>query len=195
MRLNFQACGLIGLVALTLAACGDNSDDAVEQRISRERAEAAKQAKQEAEIDRLKDELKDVKKGGGKTTTVIREGDRGSDGGASQSASRPAGTATKVFHTPGGRVTCAIYADGADCSVASIGATFVLRPGGPARIESGLRLSAGSGSTVGWDQAVTVGSVTCVIPPQSAPRGVACSDSATGHGFEASKVSSRQRMF
>lgn len=195
MRLDLRAAALIGVVTIAFVACGDSNDDAVEQRISRERAEAAKQAQQEAEIDRLKDEIKEVKKRGGNTTTVLREVDGRSDAGARPSPVTSSRTASKVFHTPGGRVTCAIYREGADCSVSSIGATFVLPPDGPARIESGVRLRAGSGSSAGWDQTVTAGSITCVIPPQSAPRGVQCSDSATGHGFEASKVPSRQRMY
>lgn len=195
MRLRRAVAGAWVTLALALTACGDSDQGAVEERISRERAEAAQQAKQKAEIDRLKDELDDVKRGDGRTTTVVREGGSSSSGMRGNGGSS-SGTALRVFHSPGGRVNCAIFSDGADCSVASIGSTFVLRRGsGPARLESGLRLSAGSGSTVGWDQSVTAGTITCVVPPQSAPRGIACNDSATGHGFEASKVPSRQKTF
>jgi hypothetical protein len=42
---------------------------------------------------------------------------------------------------------------------------------------------------------VSVGDVVCAVPLESEARGVTCSDSATGHGFEASRVPSRQKVY
>ena len=53
--------------------------------------------------------------------------------------------------------------------------------------------------TLGWSivrslgSTVTVGSVTCEVPPENVARGIACAKG--GHGFEASRVASRQKVY
>lgn len=198
MRLRYPAVAV--LAGLAFSGCGGNSEEAVEQRIARERAEAAQQAKQEAEIKDLQQRLKDAEKKRGGTTTVIKDGGASSGGGSSSGGSSGGGGspsgALRMFHTPGGRVNCAIYRDGADCSVTGAGSTFTFRRGGgEARVEPGLRLGSSSGSAASWGETIREGSISCEIPLQSASRGITCVDAESGHGFEASKVPARQRLY
>lgn len=101
----------------------------------------------------------------------------------------------RSFHAPSGNVSCQIYAEAASCTVDSIGETFVFEAGGQGRIESVATLPRGLGELVGYGSTVSAGSVTCEVPPSDVPRGITCSDSSTGHGFEASRVESRQSAY
>lgn len=99
----------------------------------------------------------------------------------------------QYFHTP--NVSCEIRVDGALCSVDSIGQTFVFEGGGAAYVESGNSVPDGVGAPATWGSTVSAGSVVCTIPPLDEPSGITCTDSETGHGFEASRVPARQRVY
>jgi hypothetical protein len=53
----------------------------------------------------------------------------------------------------------------------------------------------GQGDQLPFGSNVSVGSVTCQIPPETVARGISCINTSTGHGFEASRVASRQKVF
>jgi hypothetical protein len=42
---------------------------------------------------------------------------------------------------------------------------------------------------------VSAGSISCEVPPSDVPRGVTCVDIGTGHGFEASRIASREKAY
>ena len=157
-------------------------------RIDRERADAAALAQQKQSVRRLQKEVKKLKQG------------RSSNGTTQAPATTEQVEATdsgsvRTFHAPSGNVSCEISESSARCSVAVAGQTFVFDPGGRARIESGLALSRGSGSLVDWGSTVALGSVRCSIPQENEPQGITCEDTSSGHGFEASGVTSRQRAY
>ncbi|MGV1049947.1 MAG: hypothetical protein ACOYD4_15650 [Solirubrobacterales bacterium] len=104
-------------------------------------------------------------------------------------------TALRIFHSPSGNISCAILPDGALCAVGSLDETFVFDHGGPGTIESGAALSPEAGELAPYGTTVSEGAITCVVPRSDEPRGIVCSDSSTGHGFEASRVSSRQHTY
>jgi hypothetical protein len=101
----------------------------------------------------------------------------------------------RSFHAPSGNVSCEVFADGASCTVESIAETFLFEAGEPARIESGTALPRDLGELVGYGETVSSGSISCEVPPSDVPRGISCSDSASGHGFEASRIPSRQSAY
>lgn len=105
-------------------------------------------------------------------------------------------TQARVFHSPSDNVSCKILPHGALCTVFSADLTFVFNQGSPGRVVSGLRLPRSAGELTPYGSTVSAGVITCLMPAVSSePRGVICSDSASGHGFEASRVAERQRTF
>jgi len=62
-------------------------------------------------------------------------------------------------------------------------------------MESGSALPRGFGELADYGSTVSAGSITCTIPASAEPRGIACVDTGSGHGFEASSVSSRQEAY
>lgn len=101
-----------------------------------------------------------------------------------------------AFFAPSGNVSCVIQGDSAKCSVASIDTTFVLPSGGGTAYRSaGVDVPRGSGSEAPFDTQQSNGSVTCTIPPSNVPAGISCQDNASGHGFEASRVVARQKVY
>jgi hypothetical protein len=101
----------------------------------------------------------------------------------------------RTFHAPSGNVSCEILSNGALCSVDSIATTFRFADGGPAQIESGAALSGGAGEFIPYGGTVSAGSVTCTVPLSNEPHGIICTDSESGHGFEASRISGRQHAY
>jgi hypothetical protein len=101
----------------------------------------------------------------------------------------------RSFHAPSGNVSCQVFIDGATCSVESIGETFVFEAGGPARIEPIATLPRSLGELADYGTTVSAGSITCEVPPSDVARGITCSDASSGHGFEASRVESRQSAY
>jgi Protein kinase domain len=107
-----------------------------------------------------------------------------------------ASTATVTFHSPSNNVSCVLSGDGATCTVASIGESFVLPDNGEAAYtQQGSPTAAGAGKEAAYGSQVTNGPVTCEVPPESVPRGITCSNASTGHGFEASGVPDRQTTY
>jgi hypothetical protein len=101
----------------------------------------------------------------------------------------------RAFHAPSGNVSCQVLVEGASCTVESIGETFTFEAGGAARIDSSDALPRGFGELVNYGETVSVGSISCEVPPSDVPRGISCSDSASGHGFEASRIPDRQSAY
>ncbi len=101
-----------------------------------------------------------------------------------------------TFYAPTGNVSCEIEEGAVRCSVASAGVTLEL-PAGAAQglIVAGLEVTRGAGVAAGYGTTESSGSVICEIPPQSVPRGITCTDTNTGHGFEASRDSDRRKVF
>jgi hypothetical protein len=184
--------------AVLLAACGGgSSDSSTTATLSAAELHAAQRAGEEKahEQDRVRSLQKQVR-------ALKHRVDHRADG---NSAPAPATTATapppaesepaRSFHAPSGNVSCRLSATGAACTVESIGETFAFEAGAPGRIESGAELPRGLGELVGYGNTVSVGSVSCEVPPSDVPRGITCVDSASGHGFEASRVASRQSAY
>lgn len=134
-------------------------------------------------------------------TTVSRSsaGEVSTAGASTGASGGSAGEATgdaRVFHTQSGNVACEVKAESARCAVASSQQTFVLpEDHGRAYTESGLALPIGSGYLAPYGTSLRVGSVTCAIPRQNEPKGIICTSNRSSHGFEASKLPSRQRIY
>jgi hypothetical protein len=108
----------------------------------------------------------------------------------------PASSASQTFQAPSGNITCAIQGETAQCSVASADLTFVLPAGGGQGYTTpGLAVPQGSGPVAPYGTNQTSGPVTCEIPPSSSPAGITCRNTATGHGFQASRVAERQHVY
>lgn len=199
------ACLVAGSVAAgLLAGCGGSGSQSTET-VSMAQLRAAKRAGEEKarEQDRVKNLQKQMRQ-------LKHRVNHGAHVHSDAAASAPpavappvatstqaseAGAPVRTFHAPSGNVSCQILVDGASCTVESIGETFVFEAGGSARIEPTAALPRGFGELVGYGNTVGAGSIICEIPPSDVPRGITCSDSSTGHGFEASSVSSRQSAY
>lgn len=184
-------------LAAFVLGCGGGSDGssedplAVRQQIEEARKEGAREARQRDRIEGLEGRVKRLEREKGQpaapaaapieTKTPVE-----SPGGGSTSLLR-------TFHTP--NVSCEIVSDGARCSVAPTNQTFVFEAGEPARVESGSSVPDGAGEPASWDTTVSAGSITCRIPPEDEPSGITCTDTASGHGFEASRVPDRQSAY
>jgi hypothetical protein len=119
-----------------------------------------------------------------------------------QSATQPAGapaparTGESTFHVPSGNVTCEVSPRLARCAVSPTHETFVLPSDGRAAFtEPGLTLAPKSGTLTKYGESVASGAITCHVPRSTERRGITCESSATGHGFEASQVPARKRLF
>lgn len=124
------------------------------------------------------------------TTTVVQ-----TVAGSAQPAQH-ASAADSQFFAPGGDISCALQHESAQCSVISASITFVLPAGGqPAYIRLGLSVPAYAGKEAPYASQQSDGAVSCVIPPESVPAGLTCRDDVSGHGFVASRITSRQRTF
>jgi hypothetical protein len=198
-----------GLAAVTAAAgllvgCGGSGSQSTET-VSMAQLRAAKRAGEEKA--REQDRVKNLQKQMRQLKHRVNHGAHahsGATASASPAVAPPAATSTqasaegapvRTFHAPSGNVSCQILVDGASCTVESIGETFVFEAGGPARIEPTAALPRGLGELVGYGNTVGAGSIICGVPPSDIPRGITCSDASTGHGFEASSVSSRQSAY
>lgn len=123
----------------------------------------------------------------GTVTTVVTTGEQ---------TQPPSDSSERTFFAPSGNVTCAIQGDSVKCSVASIGTTFVLPLGGGTAYETaGLAVPRGSGSEAPFGTEQSSGAITCTIPPSNVPAGISCRNSVTDHGFEASRVPRRQKVY
>jgi hypothetical protein len=200
--LRFQLAIVLALSAtaatLLIAGCGSDEsgtqDASVQRQIEAARQEGAEAVRHQQRLKRLERKVRRLEHRneqvgptsvGDSSQSIAESGDSG-----------PAPvTVLRSFHTPSGNVSCEIHSDGAVCAVASSEETFAFGAGGPARIEPGTSLPPGGGSLVPYGTAVSAGSITCTVPPSDDPHGVICADAASGHGFEASRVPSRQRTY
>lgn len=200
-----RAAGLLGAGILLVGAvsgCGGTSsgsstasgesDAAVEARIGRERADAAAQAKQAEQIKELKTQVKSLSK---RATTATKATAAAPAASTVAPASATSSEEVRAFHTLSGNVSCEVTAVSARCSIASSAITFVLPAGRAAYVDQGAALTRGAGALRDWATSISIGSITCQIPPETVASGVRCSDSSTGHGFEASKVPARQKAY
>lgn len=182
------------LGATALSGCGSGSaSDSSAQQLESARREGEEAARERARIKNLEHQVHHLKKEvheGRQATVVVTE----AEGAHPRSQSTPAPD-SKTFHAPSGNVSCQISSIGALCSVSSIEETFVLDNGEPGHLESGTLLPREAGELAEYGSTVTVGSVVCSVPESNEPRGISCSDSATGHGFEASRIPARQSTY
>jgi hypothetical protein len=176
-----------------LGCGGGSSTDASGQQIELARREGEEAAQERARIKNLQHQVRDLKKEVHKSqpaTVVVTE-----SGSNAPEPPPAAADDLRTFHAPSGNVSCEVGPRTASCSVVSAGKTFVLPSGEEARLESGVTLPRGAGELAPYGSTITVGSVICSVPQSSEPRGITCSDSDTGHGFEASRVPDRQSIY
>jgi heat shock protein HslJ len=126
------------------------------------------------------------------TTTVVR-----TVSPPSQPAAPSVASTGRAFYAPSGNVSCSMQTESAQCSVASANLTFVIpRGGGSAYEVSGLSVPRGTGSEAPFGTEMrSEGVIVCDIPPSSTPAGITCHDTASGHGFQASRVAARQSVY
>lgn len=187
---------LLFVALAALAGCGGGgggSSTAAESQLR-----AAKKAGEEAahEKDRVNSLQKQVNK---LRHQVHHQPPAGSNAPAVSTSttdgSGSSGEVLRSFHVASGNVSCEIRTDGATCTVEPIAQTFAFSGEEPAYTESGTALPEDLGEVAPYGSTVSAGSVSCEIPPTSVPRGIVCSDSASGHGFEASRVPERQSVY
>jgi hypothetical protein len=188
---------LAGLSAIALlgffTGCGDSgSNDASQAQIEAAKTAGEEHALEKERVDDLQKQVRHLRRQvqhGDKGVAVVKSSPGGTETGVS------ANTVLRTFHTESGNVTCEILSDGARCFVAPTGTTFAFSGGGPGRIESAASVAPGSGEVEPYGASVSAGAITCTIPPSSSPHGVTCTDSESGHGFEASRVAERQHGY
>jgi hypothetical protein len=186
------------LVVILIAGCGGDSsadESTVQMQIEearREGAAAAHRRERMVELQRRVTRLERQarRSPGTKPGATVATAPR-----AVAQADVDDSTILRMFHAPSGNVSCALLTDGATCSVASVNKTFVLENGVTAWSEPGTHLSRGSGEYVPFGSTVSAGQVTCTVPASNEPRGIVCTDSTGNHGFEASRIESRQSTF
>jgi hypothetical protein len=191
-RLGIAVALAVSLFALTAAGCGGSSSDGP----SEAQLEAAKQEGEETAHER--DRIDSLQKQVNKLKRQAKRGEPASAGHAgAQSVVVPdsESATVRIFHAPSGNVSCEISAHGALCSVGSTAETFSFNNGEPAEITPGTALADGAGELASYGTVVSSGSTTCTVPESDEPHGIICEDRDSGHGFEASRVSSRQRAF
>lgn len=180
------------LLALVVAGCGGSSSDGPsEAQLEAAKKEGEETAHERDRVDGLQKQvnrLKRLAKRGG----PISAGHHGSESAVvpeSESAM------LRIFHAPSSNVSCEISAHGALCSVGSTAETFSFDNGQEAEITPGAALADGAGEPATYGAVVSNGSIACTVPEADEPHGIICEDGDSGHGFEASRVSSRQRAF
>lgn len=185
-----MAIGLVGL-----AGCGGSSSSAPsEAQLEAAKRQGEETAREKDRIDSLQKQVRGLKKQQAKhrDSTVVVE----RDSGVETTPSVGGGSAVlRTFHAPSGNVSCEILSNGALCSVGSISTTFAFSEGQAGQIESGASLPEGAGELAPYGSTVNAGTVTCRVPLSSEPHGIICSDTESGHGFEASRVGDRQHAY
>jgi hypothetical protein len=185
-----SVCSLL-LTIVVVAGCGDSeTESSSEAQLEKAKEEGERVAEERARVDDLEKEVRSLKrsarrsKAGTAHTTPTVASENGSEN-----------EFLRTFHAPSGNVSCAITSTGAFCTVDSIATTFRLQDGEAGEIEAGSVLPRASGELAGYGSVVSAGSVTCTVPEADEPRGIACVDGGSGHGFEASRVASRQDVY
>lgn len=176
-----------------VSGCGDSSSDAPSAaQLEKAREEGERVGQERARVDELEEEVRGLKR-------AARDNSADEEPRAVNSTPAPPEQGDpallRSFHAPSGNVSCAITSQGAYCTVDSIATTFRLEDGRPGDIESGAALTRGFGELAGYGTSVSAGSVTCTIPESNEERGIVCSDAGSGHGFEASRIPARQKVY
>jgi hypothetical protein len=184
--------GGVLLLCPLLAGCGaSGADSPSEAELARARSEGERVAGERARVDELEEEVRSLKRQARRPRAEL-------SGPMSQPPDLPEEGVPQLlrsFHAPSGNVSCAITGDGAFCTVDSIGTTFRVEGDSPGQIESGATLPQGFGELAGYGSSVSAGPITCTVPAAAEPRGIVCTNSNSGHGFEASRVGGRQKAF
>lgn len=183
------------LLAAAVAGCGGSgASQPSDAQLKEAREEGEEAARERDRIDSLEKQVRKLKHQTGRS-------------GGSETAERSSSTAEvsppkeqgsrvlRLFHAPSGNVSCEISSQGALCSVGSVDETFSFENGQPAQIEPGTVLSDGAGELAPYGTVASAGSISCAIPQSDEPHGIICRDSDSGHGFEASRVRSRQHAY
>lgn len=196
MRVVRWLVASVSLAACTVptTGCGSSEGRASQAELDAAREQGARDAAQSEKVKALEKELDEVRRSKSEkpsTKPVVVSSGESSRPATPRAASGGGG---RTFHAPSGNVSCRVTSSTAACTVASIGTTFVLPASGPAYTESSAQLARGAGEAAGYGQTISVGGVTCEVPPSSVARGISCTNS-DGHGFEASRVSSRQKTY
>jgi predicted small lipoprotein YifL len=194
-RLTVFMIAAILVAVFTLSGCGDNSSGPSEAQLDAAKAEGERAAHEKDRIDNLQKQVRSLKHRSGHAATAAPSEEQAAGSVSSEPSEAGASSVLRSFHAPSGNVSCEILSDGALCSVDSIALTFTFSDGQPARIESGAALPRGAGEPAAYGTTVSAGSITCTIPRSDDPHGITCVDAASGHGFEASRVSSRQHTY
>jgi hypothetical protein len=184
------------LLAAALAGCSGGSSTVAEGQLREARKEGEEAARQRDRLDDLQKQVRSLRH-------QVRHATREKEPHSSPPSSsppdappaEPASQAVRAFHVASENVSCEILEDGAVCTVEPIGQSFSFSEGQPAGTESAATLPRGLGELVPYGSTVSAGSISCEIPPSSVPRGVTCLDASSGHGFEASRVPSRQDVY
>lgn len=190
---------VVGGLMIALAGCGGSTatSAAVAQAQIREARKAGEEAVHEKDrVDSLERQVRRLNRQihhqrHSRPAAVAPDASAPTPTPAVQDAEVPA----REFHVASGNVSCEVRADGAICTVEPISETFSFGDGEAGHSESGVALPEDLGEVVPYGTTIVVGSVRCEVPPSSVPRGIVCGDADTGHGFEASRVASRQKIY
>jgi hypothetical protein len=200
LRAATPGCGrlaalcLLVLALAVLGGCGGGgSSTAAESQLRAAKKEGEEAAHEKDRVNNLQRQVKQLRH------QVHHPSQAGSGaqavGGTTTDTSESDGEVLRSFHVASGNVSCEIAVDGATCTVEPIAETFAFSGGEPAYSESGAVLPEDLGEVAPYGTTVSAGSISCEIPPTSVPKGIICSDSASGHGFEASRVPERQSVY
>jgi hypothetical protein len=187
----------VGLVApamlvfgVLIAGCGAGSSTVSEDQLREARKAGEEAAHERDRVDSLQRQVRNLRHQ--VRQAPPREGPSGSaDAPRAEAASQTA----RAFHVASGNVSCEMSAGRAVCTVEPTQQSFVLEGGEAARVESVTILPPGVGELVPYGSTVTAGSISCEIPPSNVPHGITCVDTSSGHGFEASRVANRQKLY
>ncbi len=186
---------LLCVFSLGLLGCGGSESNAPSAaQLEKAREEGEREGQERARVDELEEEVQALKRKTRQDKATPSPA-VGSPTPAPVEQREPETELLRSFHAPSGNVSCAITSNGAYCTVASIATTFRLTVGSPGQIEPGAVLPKGFGELADWESTVSAGSITCTVPASNEPRGIVCSDVSSGHGFEASRVSARQKAY
>lgn len=200
-RSGVLLCGAVMVASMFLSVGCGGSGDSNDSTVAQDQLEAAKRQGEEAAEER--DRLDRLQR---RVARLARQNQRSARAAvasavphetvtAGSAESSPEATVLRSFHAPSGNVSCEILSDGALCTVSSTNETFTFSNGEAVHAESGAQLPSGAGELAPYGTTIAAGSIVCTVPPSDSPHGVICADEGSGHGFEASRVLSRQRVY
>lgn len=185
---------LVAVVPMALGGCGGSgSSQSSEAQLEAAKREGEEAAREKDRVDNLQKQVRSLKRQArhASGTVVVRHPSTPRAAPSEEGDS----TVLRTFHAPSGNVSCEVLSDGAICTVGSISTTFSFSEGQPARIESGASLPENAGELAPYGSTVGAGAIVCTVPQSSEPHGIICTDSESGHGFEASRIGARQHAY